>query len=95
MPTAIRVKKVVKCKSAALCKHPILASDHHVVCVRCKLLSKSKLCTQYSRCVECIHMSIEGYEDAAIVCHWLRRGVDIFEGISFSKNCNRRRKVIL
>lgn len=88
MSTAIRVNKVVKCKIAALCKHPILASDHHVVCIRCKLLSKAKLCNQYSRCVECQHMSIEGYTDAAIVLYYYLCGVDTLRGVR--NNCNRR-----
>ena len=84
MLSATQVQNVVKCKTTALCRHPIFASDNHVVCFRCKLLSKTKLCDLVNRCVECQSMSVDSFMQLAIAVDLYTSGIDVFV------NCNEQ-----
>ena len=86
MLSATRVKIVVKCKTTALCRHPVFASDNHVVCFRCKLLSKAKLCDLNNRCVECQCMSVDSFMQLAVAVDLHTSGVDIF--VNCDEKCN-------
>lgn len=81
IPTMLpaRVKTVVKCKLSALCQHPVLASDCHVVCHRCKLRLGSPICDKTTRCVECINCTKLDIQLFDIVVKLYKCGHDILK----------------
>ena len=74
-----RVITRVKCKRAALCRHVVLSSDHHVLCFRCKMLGNQipRFCSIDNRCVECIHMRVYDMFLLAIVTTLFESGIDV------------------